>query len=179
METKIDLKSIVLKNGCLLGGGIVAGALLVYVTDLSYSGSLLATFIPFLINTTLSIFFIAAALEEYKKANEGFLTYGEGMKVGMLVVVIAAVIYALYMVLYATVIDPNYFEKGVEVTVKKLEEMGTMTGEQLEQFEQNMLANKPSVVFNFFYSLIGGIIGGLVVSLIVAAVKKKERPSGF
>jgi len=74
----------------------------------------------------------AKIIEQYKKANEGFLSIGEAIKVGVLVAVIAGVIGAIYQVIYATIIDPDYYDKVVEVAMKKMSAMANFNEEQLE-----------------------------------------------
>ena len=86
-----------------------------------YTDSTLLAVITWLINIAISVVFIVMAVEQYKKANEGFLSIGEAIKVGVLVAVIAGVIGAIYQVIYATIIDPDYYDKVVEVAMKKNE----------------------------------------------------------
>ena len=173
METKnVNFLSITLRNGILLGLASVAFTVLLYITDFLYTDSTLLAVITWLIN----VVFIVMAVEQYKKANEGFLSIGEAIKVGVLVAVIAGVIGAIYQVIYATIIDPDYYDKVVEVAMKKMSAMANFNEEQLEEFQDKMYANKPSIVSSFSTSIIFSAIGGLIISAIVGAVKKKEQP---
>lgn len=83
---------------------------------------------------------------------------------------------AIYQVIYATIIDPDYYDKVVEVAMKKMSAMANFNEEQLEEFQDKMYANKPSIVSSFSTSIIFSAIGGLIISAIVGAVKKKEQP---
>nr|WP_315136758.1 DUF4199 domain-containing protein [uncultured Capnocytophaga sp.] len=177
METKnVNFLSIALRNGILLGLASVAFTVLLYVTDFLYTDNTLLAVITWLINIAISVVFIAIAVEQYKKANEGFLSIGEAIKVGVLVAVIAGVIGAIYQVIYATIIDPDYYDKVVEVAMKKMSAMANFNEEQLEEFQDKMYTNKPSIVSSFSTSIIFSAIGGLIISAIVGAVKKKEQP---
>ena len=179
METKnVNFLSIVLKNGLLLGLASVAFNVVLYVTDLLYTDSTLMGILTWLVvATAISVVFIIMAIEQYKKANEGFLSIGEAIKVGVVVAVIAGVIGAIYQVIYTTIIDPDYYEKIVEVTMKKMTGItSNFTEEQMEEFQDKMYANKPSIVSSFSTSVIFSAIGGLIISAIVGAVKKKEQP---
>ena len=164
METKnVNFLSIVLKNGLLLGLASVAFNVVLYVTDLLYTDSTLMGILTWLVATAIS--------------NEGFLSIGEAIKVGVVVAVIAGVIGAIYQVIYTTIIDPDYYEKVVEVTMKKMSGItSNFTEEQMEEFQDKMYANKPSIVSSFSTSIIFSAIGGLIISAIVGAVKKKEQP---
>ena len=177
METKnVNFLSITLRNGILLGLASVAFTVLLYVTDFLYTDNTLLAIITWLINIAISVVFIVIAVEQYKKANEGFLSIGEAIKVGVLVAVIAGVIGAIYQVIYATIIDPDYYDKVVEVAMKKMSAMANFNEEQLEEFQDKMYDNKPSIVSSFSTSVIFSAIGGLIISAIVGAVKKKEQP---
>ena len=177
METKnVNFLSITLRNGILLGLASVAFTVLLYITDFLYTDSTLLAVITWLINIAISVVFIVMAVEQYKKANEGFLSIGEAIKVGVLVAVIAGVIGAIYQVIYATIIDPDYYDKVVEVAMKKMSAMANFNEEQLEEFQDKMYANKPSIGSSFSTSIIFSAIGGLIISAIVGAVKKKEQP---
>ncbi|WP_315504550.1 DUF4199 domain-containing protein [Capnocytophaga sputigena] len=177
METKnVNFLSIALRNGILLGLASVAFTVLLYVTDFLYTDNTLLAIITWLINIAISVVFIVIAVEQYKKANEGFLSIGEAIKVGVLVAVIAGVIGAIYQVIYATIIDPDYYDKVVEVAMKKMSAMANFNEEQLEEFQDKMYANKPSIASSFSTSIVFSAIGGLIISAIVGAVKKKEQP---
>ena len=178
METKnVNFLSIVLKNGLLLGLASVAFNVVLYVTDLLYTDSTLMGILTWLVATAISVVFIIMAIEQYKKANEGFLSIGEAIKVGVVVAVIAGVIGAIYQVIYTTIIDPDYYEKVVEVTMKKMSGItSNFTEEQMEEFQDKMYANKPSIASSFSTSIVFSAIGGLIISAIVGAVKKKEQP---
>ena len=177
METKnVNFLSIALRNGILLGLASVAFTVLLYVTDFLYTDNTLLAIITWLINIAISVVFIVIAVEQYKKANEGFLSIGEAIKVGVLVAVIAGVIGAIYQVIYATIIDPDYYDKVVEVAMKKMSAMANFNEEQLEEFQDKMYANKPSIASSFSLSIVFSAIGGLIISAIVVAIKKKERP---
>ena len=177
METKnVNFLSIALRNGILLGLASVAFTVLLYVTDFLYTDNTLLAIITWLINIAMSVVFIVIAVEQYKKANEGFLSIGEAIKVGVLVAVIAGVIGAIYQVIYATIIDPDYYDKVVEVAMKKMSAMANFNEEQLEEFQDKMYANKPSIASSFSTSIVFSAIGGLIISAIVGAVKKKEQP---
>ena len=142
METKnVNFLSIALRNGILLGLASVAFTVLLYVTDFLYTDNTLLAIITWLINIAISVVFIVIAVEQYKKANEGFLSIGEAIKVGVLVAVIAGVIGAIYQVIYATIIDPDYYDKVVEVAMKKMSAMANFNEEQLEEFQDKMYAN--------------------------------------
>ena len=177
METKnVNFLSIALRNGILLGVACVVLSVLLYVTNLLYTGSFLIGAITWLLNLAICVVFIVMAVQQYKTANDGFLTVGEAIKVGVVTALVGGVIAAIYSVIYTTVIDPNYYEKVVEVTMEKMSAFtSNFSEEQMEELREKTLQSKPSVVWTFFSSILGSAIGGVIISAIVGAVKKKER----
>ena len=177
METKnVNFLSIALRNGILLGVACVVLSVLLYVTNLLYTGSFLIGAITWLLNLAICVVFIVMAVQQYKTANDGFLTVGEAIKVGIVTALVGGVIAAIYSVIYTTVIDPNYYEKVVEVTMEKMSAFtSNFSEEQMEELREKTLQSKPSVVWTFFSSILGSAIGGVIISAIVGAVKKKER----
>ena len=178
METKnVNFLSIALRNGILLGVACVVLSVLLYVTNLLYTGSFLIGAITWLLNLAICVVFIVMAVQQYKTANDGFLTVGEAIKVGVVTALVGGVIAAIYSVIYTTVIDPNYYEKVVEVTMEKMSAFtSNFSEEQMEELREKTLESKPSVVWTFFSSILGSAIGGVIISAIVGTVKKKERP---
>ena len=178
METKnVNFLSIALRNGILLGVACVVLSVLLYVTNLLYTGSFLIGAITWLLNLAICVVFIVMAVQQYKTANDGFLTVGEAIKVGIVTALVGGVIAAIYSVIYTTVIDPNYYEKVVEVTMEKMSAFtSNFSEEQMEELREKTLQSKPSVVWTFFSSILGSAIGGVIISAIGGAVKKKERP---
>lgn len=80
METKnVNFLSIALRNGILLGVACVVLSVLLYVTNLLYTGSFLIGAITWLLNLAICVVFIVMAVQQYKTANDGFLTVGEAI----------------------------------------------------------------------------------------------------
>ena len=153
METKADFKNIVLKNGLLLGGVSIAYQVLLYATGLLYSDSTGMSVLTTVISIAISVWFIAAAIQQYKNENGGFLTVGEAIKVGAVVGLIAGLILAFYQVLYTTVIDPDYYQRTIDLVEQKMSAMG-LSEEQLKTFTDEMTKHhfaRVSVLWQSFF----------------------------
>lgn len=128
----------------------------------------------FLVFTSL---FITLACKNYKKANGGYITLGQCLKIGVGVCALAAFIYAIFYFIF-TLIFPEFIPDAIEqikrVTVAT---NPSMTSQQLEMsmsiMEKMMapyVAGPMSVVMYSFM--------GLILSLIIGAIIKKENPYG-
>lgn len=134
------------------------------------------------VNNILNFFvftslFITLACNNYKKANGGYITFGQCLKIGVGVCALAALLYAVFYFIF-TLIFPEFIPDAIEqikrVTVNT---NPNMTSEQLEMsisvMEKMMspyVAGPISIVMYSFF--------GLIISLIIGAIIKKENPYG-
>ena len=177
METKnVNFLSIALRNGILLGVACVVLSVLLYVTNLLYTGSFLIGAITWLLNLAICVVFIVMAVQQYKTANDGFLTVGEAIKVGIVTALVGGVIAAIYSVIYTTVIDPNYYEKVVELALEKMAPLlQRMSEDEVMEFQQGLFEGKPTVISTFIYAIIGSSLGGLILGVIIGLIKKTKN----
>ncbi|MFD2828485.1 DUF4199 domain-containing protein [Leeuwenhoekiella polynyae] len=119
---------------------------------------------------------IVYGIIEFKKQNQGYLKLSEGIKIGLGIAAISAVIGVLYFVIFATVIEPNYFENYIEFQRQTaIETNPSMTTEQIEA---GLNMSKPFMNVGFFagIQLIMGLFFGFIVSLIASLAMKKTNP---
>lgn len=128
----------------------------------------------FLVFTSVFIFL---GCSNYKKANGGYITLGQCLKVGVGVCALAALLYAVFYFIF-TLIFPEFIPEAIEqikrVTVRT---NPSMTSEQLEMsisvMEKMMAPYVAGPISIVMYSFIG-----LIISLIIGAIIKKENPYG-
>lgn len=127
----------------------------------------------------LPILFISLALNNFKKnINKGFLSFGQGLKAGVSVTVIAGLISAVFMIIFF-LIFPEYgqeiLEKTREVMVEKnpnmTQEQLDMSMSMMEKFSSPYITGPVTVAM---YALIG-----LIYSLIISAILKNDQPQGY
>ncbi len=104
----------------------------------------------------------------------GFVYFGRAFRVAFLSILIAAILAALFQLLYTTVIDSGYYDEMMNKTIAVWEEQG-MTEEQIEtalSFSKFFLTP--------FGALIAGLGGALFFSalfgVISAAIFKRTPP---
>ena len=78
-ESKGTLKSTVLNYGLIMGGLSVAFTLMLFFMDLHYQNSSIQQWTGLLIMAGSIVFGQLA----YKQLNDGFISLGEGMKIGI------------------------------------------------------------------------------------------------
>lgn len=125
-----------------------------------------------------TIIFVAIMIFAIKNHRDedlgGYITYGRAFLTGLVSVLIARTIFALFGWLYSTVINPN-FAKEMQENLRTMYENQGMSEAQIEQalgFVE-MFSN-PLISLGFV--LVWGAISGAIVAAIVAAAMQKNRP---
>lgn len=169
LETKPSIYAVAIKYGLLTGLLYVVFATVNYITE-SYGNFFLAL----LVSIVISVTGIVLALREFKKQNNGFMTYGQGLGLGLMVSIIAGLISGLFSMMYIQFVDPGMPEKIIDATMEQMASFGVDDSILEGQREEIMSSFTPlkqltSALSNAFFS-------GLILSLIIAAVMKHKRP---
>ena len=75
---------------------------------------------------------IYLAHQYFKAQNGGFMSYGQGLVIGMLVSMVSGLLTGFFNYLYRTLIDPEMNGRMLETVRAKMEEGGNMSDEQIE-----------------------------------------------
>ena len=103
------------------------------------------------------------------------LTYGQGVGAGVIIVLIAAVIGAIYTGVHVSLINPDLAENTIAFTRQKYAEAG-MGDEQIEMAGKILrIMAHPGVVM--VMAFISKMFWGTIVSLIAAAIVKRAPQS--
>ncbi|WP_281540466.1 DUF4199 domain-containing protein [Maribacter aestuarii] len=159
-----------LNYGLLLGGVSIIFAFMLYTADMHYQGGIAVM----LISIALSLAALLFAMIQFRKANNGFMSFGQGLKIGVGVCLIGGIIGIIFNQIMVNVIDPEMMNKAMEFQRNQLMETTKMTTEQIDaQMEMGKKFSTPSmqVIFGLVFSLVLGFI----LSLIPALVLKKQE----
>ncbi|WP_298765005.1 DUF4199 domain-containing protein [uncultured Polaribacter sp.] len=173
MENQANSKSIILNYGLYLGLAVVIISLVKYAMGALYTQEYYSGIIGF----ALMIAFVVLGIKKFKTDNGGFLSFGQAVKVGIGVAMIAAVINVVYIYLLANFIEPDFAVNTVEAQKTMMADSFGMTEGQIEEATKSSLEN-------FNLSLLGGaLIGNLfiggVISLIAGAIMKKSEEETY
>lgn len=125
------------------------------------------------IGLVITIAIITWGIWAFRKANGGYLSLGQAVKLGMGMALVSGIIAVLYTILMAHVIDPDYIKDIAEAQKAAAEAQGTFTSEQIEQQYQGTL---DYFWFSYPVILIFSVLIGLVVGLIDGLILKKAKP---
>ncbi|RAJ12471.1 DUF4199 domain-containing protein [Arenibacter echinorum] len=169
-ETKPKTGKYALTYGLILGAISVAFLLMLYSLDMHYQGGPMVMGVSLLI--TIAV--IVIGMLQFKKDNGGFMSFGEGLKIGVGIGLIAGIIGIIFNQILAGVIDPEMMNKAMEYQRGLLMETTKMTPEQIDaQMEGAKKFTTPSmqIVFGLVYSVVASFLLSLIPALIL---KKKE-----
>lgn len=124
----------------------------------------------------LSLLFVFFGIKHYRdKENAGRLSFGKGLKVGLLITLIPAAVFGLFSVIYTEVINPDFQETYYSHYMAEMQK--TMTPEKFEvakaEFESQkaMFANP---LFNFGLMFFTVFIIGVIISVISTLILKRN-----
>lgn len=156
-----------LMYGLLLGGASIIFGLMLYSADLHYTRGWEINLISILLMAAA----IFIAISQFKKANGGFLSLAQAMKVGLATAVVAAIVGIIWQMLFMNLIEPDFMDKVFEISkAEMIEQNPKMTDEQIEGGEKMIkMFTSPSViavmglVFSLFVGSIASLISGLIM----------------
>ncbi|HET8886260.1 MAG TPA: DUF4199 domain-containing protein [Salinimicrobium sp.] len=158
--------------GLILGLVIVLISVIMYVTGMQLEGVQWPIYLYYLI----FLGFIFYAVSQFKKQNNGFLSIGESIKVGVVVAVISALVFGVYNIIFNYVIDPEFTSQVMDVTREKMLENPNMTEEIVDQsMEWVEMFSSPWIMTAYWLAL--SAFFGLLYSLIAGAIMK-QKPHG-
>ena len=169
-ETKPKTGKYALTYGLILGAISVVFILMLYSLDMHYQGGPMVMGISLIITIAM----IVIGMMQFKKDNNGFMSFGEGLKIGVGIGLIAGIIGIIFNQILAGVIDPEMMNKAMEYQKGMLMETTKMTPEQIDaQMEMGKKFTTPSmqIIFGLIYSIVASLLLSLIPALIL---KKKE-----
>ncbi len=128
-----------------------------------------------IINIVITVVIIMAGIIQFKKANEGFLSLTEALKIG-LIAVISAVLSIIYYFILTGILDPETLDKSLEFQKQKmLSSDPEMSVESANKFvDMQRKFSSPLIISAF--AIVGSLFIGFVISLIGGLIVKKSRP---
>ncbi len=163
-----SVASVALKYGLI--GGLVMVVYTAIIMILGMGTNKLLLSLSYIIMIAVLVF----AMQNYKKENHGYMSYGQGLGVGTLASVIMGILGGIFMYVYTSFIDPNYLQGIMDQQVADLEARG-MSDEQIDAAIA-MTEKFSGPGMQLVSSVIGYLFIGFILSLIISAIIKNRRP---
>lgn len=159
---------LALLYGLMAGLLMIVYSLLLYFADMSLSK----------ISSFSYVFLLLAIIlvyREYKRQNNGFMSYAQGLGLGTLTALVAGLLSSVYGYIYLKFIDPDMMSRAMEMQRVQMEEDGNFSDEQIEQaLEMGAQFTTPELAF--VTGILGVIFVGFLMSLVIAAAMRNPRP---
>lgn len=117
---------------------------------------------------------IYLALNDFKKENLGFISYGQGLGLGSMMSAIVGLLSSFYSFAYMKFIDSTITDQILKNAEREMEKKG-LPDDQIEKaMEYSKMFMSPGVMFiaGVFFT----VFLGFILSLIIAAIMKKNKP---
>ncbi|AQS93517.1 MULTISPECIES: DUF4199 domain-containing protein [unclassified Polaribacter] len=173
MDNQANSKGFIVNNGVILGVVSVIFYLVLYATG----NHLKPHWSTSIINAVIFIGALILGIKQFKAANGGFMSWGQGVKVGVGIAVLGGLIMVIYNYIFMNFIEPDFMNQMTEIQNQAFLDQG-MTEEQIEA------ANAMGESFKgpFIMAALGIVsyaIGGFIVSAIAAAIMKKSEEETY
>ncbi len=159
-----------LTYGLILGGIGAVLLFMLYSMDMHYQNEWPTVLISF----GVMIAMIIIGMIQFKKANHGFMSFGQALKVGVGICLISGIVGAIVYQIFTNFIDPEMISKTTEFQRNKMLESTALTAEQIDA-QLEMGAKFQTPLMQVLIGLVGNIVLGFVFSLIPALVLKKQE----
>lgn len=122
------------------------------------------------LTTSISIF----CLFEYRRNNQGFISYGQALGLTALLGALSGLVTGGFNYIYIEFIDNTVIQRQMELVVSKLEERGASVSD-IKKY-QELSAWMYSAGAQFVSIVIGSVFIYFLLGLIVSAIAKREKP---
>lgn len=128
-----------------------------------------------LISTVIFIVLLVVAMRKFRILNGGYMDFGTGAVIGIMIGIIESVLFSLLNAVYLA-INSSMLAAMSQQAIKTIQANPAMNQQQLDMVSRIYENFVFTPVGIFVIGCITGIIGGIVIALIVAAILKKSPP---
>tara|TARA_B100000795_G_C22699270_1_gene398952 strand:- start:353 stop:880 length:528 start_codon:yes stop_codon:yes gene_type:complete len=175
MENQANSKSIILNNGLYYGLILILASLITYALGMHLDPT--AGYINLGVLAFVLIGFPIIGMSKFKKDNNDFMSWGQGVKIGIGTVLIGTIISLLYQHVFTTFIEPEFYSQVELVTRNGLLDAG-LTEDQIDaqiemqsKFQGTIIGDALGILFMTFI--------GFIISAITAAIIKKTEEENY
>ncbi|MEN1785831.1 MAG: DUF4199 domain-containing protein [Bacteroidota bacterium] len=159
-----------LKYGLLLGAISIVFGLLLYTQELHYQQDWKIG----IINMVVLITIIVLGMIQFKKSNDGFMSFVQALKIGVGISLIGGILVIIYGQVLQQFIDPDMLAKATQYSKQLMIKQGKDAKEIKLALEMGKKFQAPWI--QIAIGLIGSLFLGFIVSLIAGLIIKKEQP---
>ncbi|UOQ99439.1 DUF4199 domain-containing protein [Hymenobacter sp. 5317J-9] len=170
--TPVTTTSVALHYGLLLAASGILVDFLVRIANFSF---LTYGIVAGLTALIVTIVWIVLAHSAFKKANNGLMTFKQGLIIAMIMVLLSAIIASLFNFLYLNYIDEDFVER-MKAGMTEFMEKNNVPEDQIAKSTAKFDEMNVGIVQSLLNGLKNGVIGGLVLGALITAFTKRSHP---
>ena len=151
--------------------GLIAAGIGIVFTFMLMAGDLLfsTSRIKDIVQILIFVAVVIAAIYNFRKENNGFLSLGQALGLGAITAIVSALIAIIFTYLLTTVIVPDFWERTAEVTTIIMQESNpSMTADEIDnalamQSKFRWITYPAILIMNLFIGFITALITGLIL----------------
>ena len=175
METNATLvtpTSVGLRFGLLLAVSVVLVDFLIRIANFSFMVFGIAAVLS---SVAVSIVWLVFAHKAFKQANETLMSFGQGMIIAIIMLLISGLAAGIFNYVYLHYIDGEFVER-MKTGMTEFMERNNIPSDQIEKSTARFDAMKTDFGRALLGGLSNGLGSGLILGTIVSAFTKRKRP---
>jgi Zn-dependent alcohol dehydrogenase len=168
----LELKKYILQYGALLGGISVVFGLMLFSLEMHYQNETSTT----LVSIAITIGVIAFAQYSYRKDNEGFMSFSQGIKMGLGMAAISGLINVAYFLVLSNVLDPEMMNKALQMGMDQFLEQNPEASQDMINQVESMQEKFSGPIMTSSFIIVLNLFSGLIISVITGLIFSKSRP---
>ncbi|MDG1039402.1 MAG: DUF4199 domain-containing protein [Polaribacter sp.] len=173
MENQASSKNIILNYGLYLG----IASVLINLVNYAVGDYLQPHWSIGILSFVIMIAAIVMAYNKFKELNNGFMSWGQSVKIGVGLTVVSAVIAIVYQQLFQNFIEPEYMQQMAMVQEQAWIDAG-MTSEGIEAAKE-MTEKAQGPLISSAIGLVAAAFMGFIVSAITGAIMKNSAEEQY
>lgn len=171
-------KQVVTNFGLMMGlTGLLFSVALYATGNYNLGGGSMENVYVSIINLIIVILFPVLAINKVKSIENGFINFGRAFGTSFQVILISAIITALWILIYTLVLETNYQDGIIEANYEQWNAQGLSESDMDNAVEMTKRFSTP--VFMAVFTILTSAFFGAIVSLIVAAILQKKDPNAI
>lgn len=159
----ITTTQVGIRYGLMLGLTSVVISLVTFIADLRESTAVN------LLSFGVTITFLVMAMKYFRDQNSGFMKFGQGFGIGMIVSAISSLLSGVFLIVYFKFINSKMLDEVSDKAHQEWEKAG------LDDKAIAMAEKFITPEFMFITAVFGGLIFGAILSLIISAIMQKKQ----
>ncbi len=126
----------------------------------------------------ISLIFVFFAIKHYRdQVNNGVISFGKGLVIGLIISLFAAVAFGIVDYIYTTSINPDFATEYAEYSIKQLNESG-LSVDEINAKKAELEASMEMMNSSFFMAFImfaTVMVIGFIISLISSLILQRKN----